>query len=260
MQGRGCQIRSELLQLTIAEACCGKLFGPIHFLRYGLLSLTPQSIHNFIHLADSAWVLPLSLGLWLLLLLQRQWRAVVVWPLMVLLAMSIIVAGKLAFDLFGLSLPQWQFYNISGHAMFAALLYPTLGGVVTSGMGPRWHAAGLVAGILLALSLAAGLVWRLDHTLSETIAGATVGFVASATTLALRPRVRPVWGLLALTLPVAGLLLWQQVYHPVHQTRRDVWAMAAQWVEVDHRYSRRISRDAEGRVVVRVRRVQLRST
>lgn len=223
--------------------------------------MTPDSLYPFVHLADSAWVLPLAAGVWLVLVLQGQWRAAWRWPVAVLLAMAVIVAGKLAFDLFGLAVPRWQLYNVSGHAMFAALLYPTLVGLIFSGFSRAWRGFGVALGVLLAAALAAALVWRLDHTLAETLLGAVVGLLASAWVLWQRPQCRWHWSLVLLALPLAGYLLWHQVYHPVHQSRQAVWAQVAQWLQVDHRYTRRILRDpATGAVSVTVRQIRLRST
>src|SRR5690554_5341470 len=97
----------------------------------------------FIHLADSAWALPLALGMALALVAQAQWRAAFVWLGALTAAVVTIIGGKMAFDLFGWSLPQWQFYNISGHAMFATALYPVLGGLLTAGLSWGWRLLGI---------------------------------------------------------------------------------------------------------------------
>ena len=223
--------------------------------------MTPASLYTFVHLADSAWVLPLAAGVWLVLVLQAQWRAAWRWPVAVVLAMAAIVAAKLAFDLFGVAMPRWQLYNVSGHAMFAALLYPTLLGLIFSGLPGGWRWLGVALGVALAAALAAALVWRLDHTLAETVLGAGVGFLASAWVVGQRPQCRWHWSLALLALPLAGYLLWHQVYHPVHQSRHAIWAQVAQWLQVEHRYTRRIVRDpATGVVSVTVRQVRLRRT
>src|SRR5690606_10313024 len=123
---------------------------------------------NFLHAGDSAWVLPLAAGMALVLLLQRQWRAALIWCLALAGATLTIVAGKLAFDLFGWSIRNWKLYNVGGHAMFSAALYPTLGGLLMAGNSPLARRLGVAGGVLVALCVAGALVWRLDHSLAET--------------------------------------------------------------------------------------------
>ncbi|MCK9513175.1 MAG: hypothetical protein M0R28_18365 [Pigmentiphaga sp.] len=217
------------------------------------------TLHNFLHAGDSAWVLPLAAGMALVLLLQRQWRAALIWCLALAGATITIVAGKLAFDLFGWSIPDWKLYNVSGHAMFAAALYPTLGGLLMAGTSPLARRVGVAGGVLVALAVACALVWRLDHTLAETLFGATVGFMAAALALAQRPSLQAPWRMLLVVLPLVGFLSWQQVYHPVHQMRYGVWYQVASWFDIEQRYTRRISRDPHtGEVEVQVRRARLR--
>ncbi len=213
-------------------------------------------MRTFIHLADSAWALPLALGMALALVAQAQWRSALVWLVSLGCAVLLIMSGKMAFDLFGWSLPRWQFYNISGHAMFASALYPVLGGFLTAGLGRGWRILGIGAGLAFALTMAVALVWRLDHTLSETVLGAAVGLAVAAVVLRQPLRMGPVWRVSLVAAPVLVFVLWQHVYHPVHTARDGIWDRVATWFDVEERYTRHIRRNPDtGRIQVTVRRV-----
>ncbi len=105
------------------------------------------------------------------------------WLLATGVAASITTASKIAFLGYGIGWAPLDFTGFSGHAMFAAAVMPLL---VRLGAGPG-SADGrrrvLIVGYLLALAVAVSRVKVGAHSVSEVVAGFSLGAAASAMAL-----------------------------------------------------------------------------
>ena len=119
-------------------------------------------------------------------------------------AVFVTLATKIAFIGFGVGVAAIDFTGVSGHAMFAALVYPLLARVLCAGRPTPQRPVALALGVGLAVAVAVSRVMVGAHSVSEVLAGLAVGGVASAAALRLvRHPISsvPVW------LPL-GLALW----------------------------------------------------
>ncbi|HUP10515.1 MAG TPA: phosphatase PAP2 family protein [Caldimonas sp.] len=122
------------------------------------------------------------------------------------LAGLVTLATKVAFLGWGIGSAALDFTGISGHAMCAAAVYPTLLVAVTPQAHPRWRVPALVAGALLALLIGCSRVILGAHSGSEVLAGLVLGGVAAALTLRFASPRTPRLPALLLLVPCAALL------------------------------------------------------
>ena len=157
--------------------------------------------HAITRLGEAQVMLPAALALLLWLALRPAARLLVWWWLgMMVLAVSITTATKIAFIGYGFGWAALDFTGVSGHAMFAAVVYPLLFLVLNSARPVGWQRAALVLGYGLALLVGISRVMVGAHSPSEVVAGLLLGGAASAAAIAMAhtPAIRmPAW------LPVA---------------------------------------------------------
>lgn len=138
--------------------------------------------------------LPLALFAMAALLRAPPSRALAAcWMVLLALAIMLTTASKLAFIGWGLGVPALDFTGVSGHAMFAAAVYPLLLGLVLAAPGPRaLRITALLLGCALAALVGASRVILHAHSVSEVAAGLFLGALVSALPLVLAhvPRVR----------------------------------------------------------------------
>jgi membrane-associated phospholipid phosphatase len=84
-------------------------------------------------------------------------------------------ATKLAFMGWGVGIAELDFTGVSGHAMFAAAIYPTLAVTLASRLSPLWQRVWLALGVLLAVAVGFSRIEVGAHSISEVIAGLAVG-------------------------------------------------------------------------------------
>lgn len=139
-------------------------------------------------LGEAGIVLPVAaaLALWLLLA-ARSVRLASSWLLPLGLAIGVTTASKVAFIGWGVGIAALDFTGFSGHAMFAAAIYPMLAFAMTNHLrsmpGERRPALALAAGYLLAAAIAATRVRIGAHSVSEAAAGFALGAAASGCAL-----------------------------------------------------------------------------
>jgi membrane-associated phospholipid phosphatase len=167
--------------------------------------------HLVTRLGEAGLLLPCALLIAASLALRRRdWRPALLWLLPLSLAALLTTLTKIAFMGFGVGSAALDFTGISGHSMFAAAVYPTLGFALGSGADRRLRIAAVCGGYGLALLVAASR-WKLGvHSPSECVTGFLVGAAASATALNLLAH--PPWpsfrltGLAALVIVLATLV------------------------------------------------------
>jgi len=156
-------------------------------------------------LGEAQILLPAALIASVWLWRRESGRPLVTWwmPLMVA-AVFVTTASKVAFLGFGVGLPAADFTGVSGHAMFAAAVYPLLLGSAASALSPTAQRVAVAAAYALALLVGLSRVALQAHSYSEVLAGLLLGSAASATAIALAhlPHARVRWWM-----PL-GLAVW----------------------------------------------------
>lgn len=134
-------------------------------------------------------------------------RLALSWMTLIVIAALLTIASKVAFIGWGLGWAEMNFTGISGHAMFAAAIYPVLLVTFVSGDRRGSHRVSLALGCGLAILIGLSRIKVGAHSPSEVLAGLIVGGGASATALVISETsvvlIKPV-------LP-AILLLWAAV-------------------------------------------------
>lgn len=177
-------------------------------------------------LGEAQLLLPLMLLAVLWLLLQRgPARAALGWLAATVLAAGLTTASKVAFIGYGWGLPALDFTGFSGHAMFAAAIWPPLLRLAAAAWWPAQPRRGVLAGGALAVLVAVSRVQVGAHSWSEVLAGLALGGAASAAALSAGH-----WPRLALTrlapLALAGLLVLGVAWAPASRTHDWVTRLA----------------------------------
>ena len=158
---------------------------------------------------ESGILLPvgLALAIWLATA-ARTLRPAVECLLPLAAAVLITTVSKVAFLGFGIGIAALDFTGFSGHAMFAAAIYPVLAFSLLGRARPSAVALGVAAGYALALLVAASRIAVGAHSVSEALLGFLLGALASALTLQglAHPPRRAAPGVL-----LAGLAAWLMI-------------------------------------------------
>jgi membrane-associated phospholipid phosphatase len=125
------------------------------------------------------------------------------WVALLGVAVLITTASKVAFIGWGIGSAALNFTGISGHAMFAAAVYPPLVCAITSGKSPRAQLLGIAVGCAVALLVGVSRYVLWTHSASEVLAGWLVGGLVSCAVLG---RVPPVPQHLRATILVTAAL------------------------------------------------------
>ena len=110
---------------------------------------------------------------------------VTLWLPLLCLAILLTTASKVAFLGWGVGLPAVNFTGVSGHAMFAAAVYPLLVGAVAAPLSQMGQRLSLLAAYALALLVGVSRVEIDVHSYSEVLAGLLLGSAASTIAIAL---------------------------------------------------------------------------
>ena len=155
-------------------------------------------------LGEAQLLLPSALALIAWLVVQGERHSAALWFGLLVVAIAITTATKIAFLGWGIGSARWDFAGISGHVMFAATVFPLLlRGLAAESPVARQRAA-VALGYSVALLVAVSRVVLGQHSVSEVLAGLALGGAASALALgfgSVPRRSLPRWLLL-------GLLLW----------------------------------------------------
>jgi membrane-associated phospholipid phosphatase len=159
------------------------------------------------------------------------------WVLLVAVATALTTASKVAFIGWGVGWAPINFTGISGHAMFAAAVYPVLlvSFVNADARGHYSRAIALGYGIALVVGLSRVVVGA--HSVSEVLAGLLLGGAASALTLAWSA---PPTRLMRPLVPLA-LVVWialTPLHLPASQTHNFVTRLALALAGHDTPYTR----------------------
>ena len=131
---------------------------------------------NITAMGDLAVLVP-SVGLmlvWLSLFPATRavaWR----WAILFLFVAGLVAASKLTFMAWGWGIRRLNFIGVSGHSAMAALVWPSMLGLVFDVQWRRWRLAAMVSGQLLALFIAISRLMLHAHSMAEVVAGFVVG-------------------------------------------------------------------------------------
>jgi membrane-associated phospholipid phosphatase len=134
-----------------------------------------------------------------------------IWLTLLGLVTALTTLSKLAFIGWGVGVASMDFTGFSGHAMFAAGVYPMLARVSVANAPAFSRRIAVALGVTLAVVIAFSRLELRAHSLSEVISGSLLGFVASGVALCWQPitgvRGRP-WMPMVLALGLV-LLPWK---------------------------------------------------
>lgn len=133
------------------------------------------------------------------------------WVLFLLGSTLVTTASKVAFIGWGIGIPAIDFTGFSGHAMFAAAVYPLLFTTLASHAPRGAQRLALAGGFALALLVGISRIEVGAHSWSEVIAGLLLGSAVSIAALAQASLPRAVIGRLVPVLVAVWLLIM-----PIH--------------------------------------------
>ena len=146
----------------------------------------PSGWHLLTRLGEAQILLPAAAIAALVLLRCPRSRPLGVWWLALVAAAAFVTtATKVAFIGWGIGSPEFNFTGISGHAMFAAAIYPLLLGTLAVGVWPESRWVGVALGSALAVLVGVSRVVVGVHSGSEVFGGLLLGASASAIALAM---------------------------------------------------------------------------
>jgi membrane-associated phospholipid phosphatase len=103
------------------------------------------------------------------------------------LAIALTTVSKLAFMGWGIGVASLDFTGFSGHAMFAAAVYPMLARIAAGNASATGQKLAYALGVALALAIAVSRLEVHAHSLSEVVTGSALGLAASGLALRWHP-------------------------------------------------------------------------
>ncbi|MDD5336722.1 MAG: phosphatase PAP2 family protein [Rhodoferax sp.] len=141
--------------------------------------------HLLTRLGESQILLPAALLAMLALARHADSRPLACWWLGSLALTTLLTtASKVLFIGWGIGSAALDFTGISGHAMFAAAVYPLLLGTLAAPLSPRGQQIAVAGGFALALMVGVSRLEVGVHSVSEVVAGLLLGAAASITAMA----------------------------------------------------------------------------
>ena len=138
---------------------------------------------------------------------RREWRMAAIWPLCLLLAITIGTLTKVLYYAWDIQFGLEKFRGFSGHVLRAAAVYPTFSYAIFSGSSRLRVFAGIALGALIACLVLFGAVHNGIHALAEALAGAVAGAIAAAAICRFGP-LQPLRGSTQILIVVCACLLW----------------------------------------------------
>ncbi|GAB3628868.1 phosphatase PAP2 family protein [Pandoraea terrae] len=128
----------------------------------------------------AAVTVPAAAAVTVWLAIGRVWRMALIWALLFVGGALLVVTTKVLFLGWGIGIRALDFTGISGHAMQAAALFPTMAYLVLQDRSQRIRLGGVALALLFSAGVAASRVALAAHSVSEAVAGCVVGFAVSA--------------------------------------------------------------------------------
>lgn len=140
--------------------------------------------HWFTFFGDSALLLPSGALIVILLLWKADTRRTCLhWLVLFGSAGAIVVVSKLAFLGWGVGSRLYDFTGFSGHSALSASIWPVMFWILSSRASRRWRISAVAGGYILALIIGFSRIVIHAHSVSEVLAGLTLGFTISGSFL-----------------------------------------------------------------------------
>ncbi len=140
----------------------------------------PVSWITITNFGGAAVMLPAAAAITAWLLLGRVWRMALAWALLFGIGALLVALSKMLFLGWGIGIRAIDFTGISGHAMLAAAVFPTVAHLVLQKRSPHVRLCGAALALALSLGVAVSRVALIAHSVSEAVAGCALGFAVSA--------------------------------------------------------------------------------
>jgi len=135
-------------------------------------------------LGEAQIALPVLFASMIWLMRRNGNLRLVTWWLLFLVGAALLTLGtKVAFIGWGVGIAALDFTGVSGHTMFASVVYPLLACMLFTGWSTQQRRGAVWAGAALALVVGISRVMVDAHSVSEVVAGLVVGGAASAAAL-----------------------------------------------------------------------------
>lgn len=137
--------------------------------------------HPLTFVGDSIVTLPAAAAIVLWLASAGAWRMAFAWCVLFGGGSFVVLASKIAFIGWGISLPGLDFTGVSGHAMRACAVLPVLGWLLLRPASPGWRKLGMTLAMALALLISISRLVLHFHSLSEVVTGIGLGTLVAIT-------------------------------------------------------------------------------
>lgn len=159
------------------------------------------------------------------------------WLLAFCTAGAIVSLSKIAFLGFGLGSARFNFTGFSGHSAMSATLWPVMFWLLTARLS-AWRGAAIAVGYLIPLMVGVSRLVLNYHTVSEVIAGLTLGYTLS-TLFLIGQRHTRLRGFTLWQLSIALLLPLLLIGHGrIATTQQFLQRLSVQIAGIDHAWTR----------------------
>lgn len=159
------------------------------------------------------------------------------WLLAFCTAGAIVSLSKIAFLGFGLGSARFNFTGFSGHSAMSATLWPVMFWLLTARLS-AWRGAAIAVGYLIPLMVGVSRLVLNYHSVSEVIAGLTLGYTLS-TLFLIGQRHTRLRGFTLWQLSIALLLPLLLIGHGrIATTQQFLQRLSVQIAGIDHAWTR----------------------
>lgn len=146
-----------------------------------------------------------ALGVVMALLARRNYGIAARYVALLVLAVAVGVATKLAYYGWGIRFGMGSYHGMSGHVLRSFAVYPALAFAISTGWSEALRVVAVLLGALVALAVTAVIVGLHVHSPAEAISGGAVGWLVSVWLIRkdwLSPLSRPLLWMLGLAMIV----------------------------------------------------------
>ena len=133
---------------------------------------------------DSGLMVPMAIAIALWLVSAACYRLSLLWLGLFLMAGMLVTLTKLLFLGWGVGIHALNFTGFSGHTTFAAMVFPVLTRLILHACRPDARSDGYFAGEAFAILVGISRLLVHAHSLSEVVAGLTLGLLLGRVFLA----------------------------------------------------------------------------
>ncbi|GAB7536880.1 phosphatase PAP2 family protein [Burkholderia sp. 22PA0099] len=131
---------------------------------------------------DPYLTIPLAALILLWLAMMRSWRAALFWAGGMTLGASVVAASRVVHVIWGIEVPALNFTVVSGHAMLAGAVYPTVFSLCDNRTRRGAVVGPYAGGLLLATAIGASRILLGYHSTAEVVCGLVAGMLVATLT------------------------------------------------------------------------------